>query len=274
MAEHQKPFWFCSKKAINYCVLLAFPKQRPACCWWAKASPRPHLVIQILMTLMSPGRGKPYSFYQSGSNPPLKTWSLLGFEAEVWGSSQFTLLSSLPCSRSLQTWARSQPGVRSWFNFLHHSAYLCYRLVLSEAQQTHFWIPPSWITQFPGSPVQLPGVFTLQSYWWIRKVWGGSSPREHLHLSRVFTALPQRSGLRSQGRTGQVGVGWWWTPAWTGCWLTGPFCGGNNDNDDGKNSSYWFLTVYTDFVLDINQAVLTPPNHVVTILGHWEDELN
>lgn len=88
------------------------------------------------------------------------------------------------------------------------------------------------------------------------------------------TALHQRSGLRLQGRTGQVGMEWQWTlPAWTGCWLAGLFCGGNKTMVMGIIAVTWFW-LFLLTVRDRNQAVQTPPNHAVTILGHWEDELN
>ena len=42
-----------------------------------------HCLRPPFTILESPGKGRTYSFYQSGSTHPIKTWGLLGFEAEV-----------------------------------------------------------------------------------------------------------------------------------------------------------------------------------------------
>ena len=86
MAEHQKPFWFCSKKTINYCVLLACPNQCPACCWWPEVSlptsSYAHFLRPPLWHLRAQEGEGHISSTSLGSTSPLKTWSLLPLQPQ------------------------------------------------------------------------------------------------------------------------------------------------------------------------------------------------
>lgn len=151
------------------------------------------------MALRSSGRGRPYFFYQSQSKPGV-FWALgLRFEAPPG-------LYSFPLSPASDPYRPGQGASLGW-GLRSIPSLPTLQAGLNRGPANPF-LNPSLSHRDPWIPSPAAWFLPIAKILMDEKGLGWIISQRVLHLNRVFIALPQRSGLRSQGSTGEIEVGW------------------------------------------------------------------